>query len=251
MITTEIVDGIATVTIDRPDRLNALTLETMDQLHAAIDAAAAAEGVTAIVLTGAGRAFSSGADLRSFDSTVDDLGKQIQWMMRAALNPLCQAILHASVPVVAAVNGPCVGGGLGIALLADITIAARSAYFLVPQVASLGIAPDAGATWVLARHVGRARALGMSLTGERISAEQAERWGLIWRCVDDAELVAEARTLAARIATTPAASLATRALIDAATSETSASILDGEARAQRELFRNPVVAERIRRFAQK
>jgi 2-(1,2-epoxy-1,2-dihydrophenyl)acetyl-CoA isomerase len=251
MITTEIVDAIATVTIDRPERLNALTPETLDQLHAAIVTAATTEGVAALVLTGAGRAFSSGADLRNVDTTVDDLGKEIQSMMRSALNPLCQAILHAPVPVVAAVNGPCAGGGLGIALIADITIAARSAYFLVPQVASLGIAPDAGATWILARHVGRARALGMSLTGERITAERAERWGLIWRCVDDADLVTEAQTLAARIATTPAASVTTRALIDAATSETSASILDAEARAQRELFRNPVVTERIRRFAQK
>jgi 2-(1,2-epoxy-1,2-dihydrophenyl)acetyl-CoA isomerase len=223
----------------------------MDRLHEAIVTAAATEGVTALVLTGAGRAFCGGADLKDLDTNVDDLGRDIEQTMRAQLNPLCQAILHAAVPVVAAVNGPCAGGGLGLALLADVTIAARSAFFLVPQVTSLGIAPDAGATWVLARHVGRARALGMSLTGERISAELAERWGLIWRCVDDADLVTEARTLAARIATTPAATLATRALIDAATSETSASILDGEARAQRELFRNPVVTARIRRFAEK
>ncbi|MEU6559835.1 enoyl-CoA hydratase/isomerase family protein [Nocardia nova] len=251
MIATEIVDGIATITIDRPDRLNALTWETMDRLHEAVVRAADADDVTALVLTGAGRAFSSGFDLIAVDTTVDDLGATIEHQMRANLNPLCQAILNAPVPIVAAVNGPCAGGGLGIALLADVTIAAKSAYFLVPQVKSLAIAPDAGATWVLARHVGRARALGMSLTGARISAERAERWGLIWECVEDAELASVARELAANISSTPAASVATRALIDAAFSETPASILDGEARAQRALFRNPAVAERIRQFAQK
>src|SRR5699024_513816 len=124
-----------------------------------------------------------------------------------------------------------------------------SAYFLVPQVASLGIVPDAGLTWVLARHVGRARALGMSLTGERIQAEQAGRWGLIWRCVDDADLLAEARAVATRIGSTPAAAVATRRLVDAATAASAAEQLDAEARAQRILFSDPAVTANITRFA--
>lgn len=250
MIRTDIDDGIATLTLDRPHRLNALTWETMRQLHDAIEAATTTEAVRAVVITGAGRAFSSGADLVDFDDTVADPGAVVEREMVGVLTPLCQALLHARVPIVAAVNGPCAGGGLGLALLADVTIAARSAYFLVPQVAALGIAPDAGATWILARHVGRARALGMCLTGERIDAEQAERWGLIWRCVDDGDLLGEARAVAVRISSTPAASVATRALVDAATSTPAAEQFDREACAQRILFGDPAVTAAIVRFAE-
>lgn len=248
LIRTEVDDGVATLILHRPHRLNALTWETMRQLHDAIDKAAGTAGVRALVLTGAGRAFCSGADLVDFDDTVADPGAAVEHQMITTLTPLCQALLHAGVPIVAAVNGPCVGGGLGLALLADVTLAARSAYFLVPQVASLGIAPDAGATWILARHVGRARALGMSLTGERISAEQAEQWGLIWRCVDDDALLTEARTVAARISSAPAAAVATRRLIDAATATPAGEQLDDEAHAQRALFGDPAVVATIARF---
>lgn len=249
MIGTEIDNGIATIIIDRPHRLNALTWETMRQLHDAIDTATAIDGVRAVVLTGAGRAFCSGADLVDAETGIDDVGAMVERNMITVLTPLCQALLHASVPIIAAVNGPCAGGGLGVALLADITIAARSAYFLVPQVATLGIVPDAGATWILARHVGRARALGMSLTGARISAEQAELWGLIWRCVDDDELLTQARAIAAQVSSTPAAAVMTRGLVDAATSAPAAEQLDQEARAQRILFADPAATANITRFA--
>lgn len=249
MIRTDIDDGIATITIDRPHRLNALTWETMRQLHDAIDEATATDGVRAVVLTGSGRAFCSGADLVDADTDLDDVGAMVERNMITTLNPLCQALLHARVPIVAAVNGPCAGGGLGLALLADITIAARSAYFLVPQVAGLGIAPDAGATWILARHVGRARALGMCLTGARISAEQAELWGLIWRCVDDDDLLTQARAVAAQVSSASAAAVMTRGLVDAATSTPAAEQLDREARAQRILFADPAVTDNITRFA--
>lgn len=251
MIRTEVDGGIATITLDRPHRLNALSWETMQRLHDALDDVTAVADTRAVVLTGAGRAFCSGADLVDFDDTVTDPGAAVERNMMATLTPLCEALLQARVPIVAAVNGPCAGGGLGLALLADVTVAARSAYFLVPQVAALGIAPDAGATWVLARHVGRARALGMSLTGERIDAEQAERWGLIWRCVDDADLMAAARAIAAQISATPAAAVATRRLVDAATCTPSAEQLDDEARAQGILFGDPAVVESILRFARR
>ncbi|HEU4362756.1 MAG TPA: enoyl-CoA hydratase-related protein [Mycobacterium sp.] len=249
MIRTEVNDGIATVTLDRPHRLNALTWEMLRRLHDVINEAASADDVRAMVLTGAGRAFCSGADLLDFDAAADDVGAVVEQRMLTTMTPVCQALLRARIPIVAAVNGPCAGGGLGLALLADITIATRSAYFLVPQVASLGIAPDAGITWILARHVGRARALGMCLTGERIDAEQAERWGLIWRCVDDTELLAQAGALATRLASTPEASVITRRLIDAASTTSAAEQLDEEAHAQRLLFGDPAVSANIARFA--
>ncbi|BDH58553.1 enoyl-CoA hydratase/isomerase family protein [Tsukamurella sp. PLM1] len=249
MVTVDTADGIATIILDRPERLNALTTESMDELRAAFERAATSDSVTAVVLTGRGRGFCSGLDLVDLDTTIDDLGKHVEQLMHTNLNPLCETILHSPVPVVAAVNGPCVGGGLGLALSADVVIAAESAYFLVPQVAALGIVPDAGATWLLPRLVGRARALGMSLTGERITAETAERWGLLWRCVPDADLLAEAHALAARIARAPAAAIATRALVDEATSGTISSLLRAEARTQRALFREPIVRENIMGFA--
>lgn len=246
MVTIQITDGIATITLDRPHRLNALTPQAMDEIRGAVQRAEATPEVRVIVMTGAGRAFCSGYDLIEADTSNAELGDVIERQMIDNLNPLCEAILGCRVPTVAAVNGPCVGGGLGLALLADVCIATRSAYFQVPQVSSLGIVPDAGATWVLGRHVGRARALGMSLSGERISAERAERWGLIWQCVDDPELMTTATAVATAISSSPAASVATRRLVDSAGD--AADVLAGEAEAQRILFQDPAVAANIDNF---
>lgn len=236
-VQTSIDATIATITLDGPARLNALTWEVMDDVRNAVEELGGRDDVAALVITGAGRAFSAGYDLIDLQTNGDDIPASIEHGMTASLSPMCGAIAASRVPVVAAVNGPCAGGGLGLALLADVTIAAKSAYFLVSQVHSLGIAPDAGATWLLARHVGRARALGMSLTGERIDAARAERWGLIWRCVDDADLLTEAAKLATRISRRGAATVATRTLVDAATASTLTEQLDAEARAQSVLIR--------------
>jgi 2-(1,2-epoxy-1,2-dihydrophenyl)acetyl-CoA isomerase len=165
------------------------------------------------------------------------------------MSPLARAVLAAPVPVVAAVNGPCAGGAVGLALLCDMVFAARSAYFLVPQVIPLGGVPDLGATWVLGRLVGRARALGMSLTGERVTAERAEQWGMIWRCVDDGELLDHAIAAARRLADAPAAVVATRRLVDTGFSSTSEDQLDLEAGQQAARFADPAVAAAVERFA--
>ncbi|GAA4822835.1 2-(1,2-epoxy-1,2-dihydrophenyl)acetyl-CoA isomerase PaaG [Sphingosinicella ginsenosidimutans] len=189
--------GVATLVIDRPERLNALSAETLDEMRVAIEGLPRT-GARCLLMTGAGRAFSSGADLVTGGGIPEDAGEALE----RHFNPLVEALFALPMPVVAAVNGPCAGAGCSIALAADIVIAARSAYFLQAFV-NLGLIPDAGATWLLPRLVGRARAIEMMMLGERIPAEQAAEWGMIARVVDDADLMAEASALAARLAAGP------------------------------------------------
>lgn len=187
--------GVAKVTLDRPERLNALTTDLLAELGGALDRAVA-EGARAVLLTGEGRSFSSGADLA--DGLPDDLGL----LLAHHYNPLAEKLAALAIPVVTAVNGPAAGAGCSLALMGDLVIAARSAYFLLAFV-NIGLVPDAGATWLVARAVGRAKALEMMLLGERISAAKAEEWGLIHRAVDDADLEQEACALASRLANGP------------------------------------------------
>lgn len=251
MVGTTIGAGIATITLQRPDRLNALTWSIMDQIRTAITELGRRDDVHALVITGSGDGFCAGYDLIDLDSAGGDLAASVQSGMAASLSPLCQAIVDAPVPVVAAVNGPCVGGGLGLALLADIVVAAESSYFLVPQVSSLGIVPDAGATWILPRVLGRSRALGMLLTGCRVGAAQAEQWGLIWRCVPDDDLLREAYVLARELARRRSPVVATRKLVDSAAPSVLEEQLFAETREQSIALCDPAVSGRIRRFAGK
>ncbi|WP_171015976.1 enoyl-CoA hydratase-related protein [Ramlibacter sp. 2FC] len=252
MIKTSTHDGITTIAFDRPETLNALTRELGEQALCALRDAAAS-GAKAVVLTGTGRAFSAGADLVGFSAVGaqggEALAQSVGRDMREAMNPLSEAIADSPIPVISAVNGPCVGGGVGIALAADVAIAARSAYFLLPQVTQLGIVPDLGATWALPRKLGRARALGASLLGERIDAERAEAWGLIWKCVDDAALMDEAMAIARQLARSPSAAVrATRALIDAAPSATLHTQLEQERLCQVEFVGSAFFREAVARF---
>ncbi len=189
--------AVATIALNRPDNLNALDFALLDDLRAAL-AAAVERGARCILLTGEGRGFSSGADLGGSGGFPDDVGAALE----AHFNPLIEAIFALPIPVVAAVNGPCAGAGCSLALAADIVIASRSAYFLQAFI-NIGLIPDAGATWLLPRLAGRARALEMMMLGERISAEQALDWGMIARVVDDEELRSEAVALATRLAQGP------------------------------------------------
>lgn len=194
-------EAVTTVTIARPDRLNALSGQTVDELRAAVEEAGRS-GARCLLLTGEGRGFSSGADLASGGGLPDDVGASLE----KHFNPLLEALFELPIPVVAAVNGPCAGAGCSLALAADIVVAARSAYFLQAFV-NIGLIPDAGATWLLPRLAGRARAMEMMMLGERVSAEQALQWGLISRVVEDAMLEAEAAALATRLAQGPTAAL--------------------------------------------
>lgn len=193
--------GVAAVTLARPDRLNALANRTADELRAAVDAVAAS-GARCLLLAGEGRGFSSGADLAGGGALPDDAGEALE----KHFNPLIEALFALDIPVVAAVQGPCAGAGCSLALSADIVIAARSAYFLQAFV-NIGLIPDAGATWLLPRLAGRARAIEMMMLGERVPAEKALDWGLISRVVEDEHLASEAVLLATMLARGPTVAL--------------------------------------------
>ena len=191
---------VATITLARPDRLNALAAQTVDELRAAVEETGRS-GARCLLLTGEGRGFSSGADLAG-GGLPQDAGEALE----KHFNPLIEALFALDIPVVAAVNGAAAGAGCSLALCADIVIAARSAYFLQAFV-NIGLIPDAGATWLLPRLAGRARAMEMMLLGERIPAEKALEWGLVSRVVDDGELMEEAVALATNLARGPTVAL--------------------------------------------
>jgi 2-(1,2-epoxy-1,2-dihydrophenyl)acetyl-CoA isomerase len=189
--------GVATLTLNRPGALNALTVGLTAELIHAVDRVRDDKTSRVLLLTGAGRAFCSGADL-SGGVFPTDAGA----LLDTHLNPLLERLMALPVPVVAAVNGPAAGAGCSIALAADIVLCARSAYFLQAFV-NIGLVPDVGSTWMLPRLVGRARAQAMMMLGERIPAEQAEQWGMVYKVVDDGALAQEAQTLATKLANGP------------------------------------------------
>ena len=193
--------AVATITITRPEKLNALSAQTVDELRAAVEEVGAGEA-RCLLLTGEGRGFSSGADLTAAGGLPDDAGMALE----KHFNPLVEALFALPIPVVAAVNGAAAGAGCSLALAADIVIAARSAYFLQAFV-NIGLIPDAGATWLLPRLAGRARAIEMMMLGERIPAERAAEWGMISRVVDDEHLASEAVLLATNLARGPTQAL--------------------------------------------
>jgi 2-(1,2-epoxy-1,2-dihydrophenyl)acetyl-CoA isomerase len=220
--------AVATLTMARPDSLNALSGAMVDEMQEAVEGLQAS-GARCLLLTGEGRGFSSGADLASGEGLPQDAGEALE----KHFNPLVEALFALPIPVVAAVNGPAAGAGASLALCADIVIAARSAYFLQAFV-NIGLIPDAGATWLLPRLAGRARAMEMMLLGERIPAEQAQAWGLISRVVEDEHLSSEAVLLATRLAQGPTVALGlVRKLARNAEQLTLSEALAAERRAQR------------------
>ena len=224
--------AVALLTLNRPDALNSFNAQLHEQLLSALEQAAGDASVRCVVLTGAGRGFCAGQDLSDPEAAPDqNLGDLIE----RRYQPLCLRLRSMPIPVVAAVNGVAAGAGANIALSCDLVLAARSASF-IQAFAKIGLVPDCGGTWLLPRLVGRARALGLALLGDRLPAAEAERIGLIWRCVDDAELVDEVGALAARLAAMPTRALVeTRRALDAAQQTDLAGALDHEQALQREL----------------
>lgn len=241
--------NVGTVTLNRPEKLNSFTRAMHRELSAALDEAVGA-GVRALVLTGAGRAFCAGQDLADLNfepGASTDLGALID----EQFNPLVRRLQTLPVPVIAAVNGIAAGAGANLALACDIAIAARSSSFMQSFV-KIGLVPDSGGTAFLPQRVGMARALGLAITGEKISAEQAERWGLIWQVVDETELPAYVTGLAAQLAQQPTRAIAAikRAMRDS-TTNTLDQQLDLERDLQRELGNSYDYAEGVQAFIQK
>ena len=210
--------AVLTLTLNRPKALNSFTTAMHVELLAALNQAASDASVRCVVLTGAGRGFCAGQDLADPAAAPNldggpatDLGALIDRYYR----PLVQRLRNMPVPVVAAVNGVAAGAGANVALNCDLVIAAQSANFL-QALSKIGLIPDAGGSWLLPRLVGRARALGLAMLGDKLPAEQAQQMGLIWQCVPDAELAAQAQALAERLAGLPTRALAaTRQVMDA------------------------------------
>jgi 2-(1,2-epoxy-1,2-dihydrophenyl)acetyl-CoA isomerase len=239
-----------------PERLNPIARELQLALRARLATLREDRSVGALVLTGAGRAFCVGADLSSDmgggAAGGASVGQRSYETMEALSNRIIEDLRTLPMPVVSAVNGAAAGAGVGIALAADVVVAARSAYFYLPFMPKLGIVPDLGTTWFLERLVGRARAVGMSLLGEKLAAEQAAQWGLVWACVDDAELQPQALALAQRLARLPAhAAREVRAAYDAAERSSLVDQMRYEAERQRELLDSPSFAEGVQAFREK
>jgi 2-(1,2-epoxy-1,2-dihydrophenyl)acetyl-CoA isomerase len=221
---------VRVLTLNRPQALNSFTRAMHAELLSALDAAALDDSVRCVVITGAGRGFCAGQDLNDAldDVDVGDLVEQLY-------KPLALRIRSMPVPVLAAVNGVAAGAGANFALGCDIVIAARSASF-IQAFAKIALVPDCGGTWLLPRLVGRANAMALAMTGDKLSAEEAQRIGLIWRVVDDAALMDEALTLASRLAAMPVAALAaTRRVIDDSMALDYAAALSHEATVQRRM----------------
>jgi 2-(1,2-epoxy-1,2-dihydrophenyl)acetyl-CoA isomerase len=201
-LTLEHDGAVATITLNRPESLNALNAAMVEEIRLAVESLAGS-GARALLLTGQGRGFSSGADLAGGGGGLPtDAGMALE----KYFNPLIEALFALDIPVVAAVNGAAAGAGASLALAADIVIASRSAYFLQAFV-NIGLIPDAGATWLLPRLAGRARAMEMMMLGERIPADRAAEWGMISRVVDDEALASEGKALASRLAQGPTVAL--------------------------------------------
>ncbi len=246
-ILSSIVGAVATITLNRPDKLNAFTPEMHVELADALDRLRGG-AARVLIVTGAGRGFCAGQDLGQRRSgEAPDLGDTLDEFY----NPLIRRLRALELPVIAAVNGVAAGAGMSLALAADITIAARSASFL-QAFARIGLLPDSGSTWMLPRLVGAARARGLAMLAEKISAEQAESWGLIWKTVDDDVLTAEVQALAVRLAAAPTLALARiKHALDRAEENTLDAQLELERRTQSELGRSADYREGVAAFLDK
>jgi 2-(1,2-epoxy-1,2-dihydrophenyl)acetyl-CoA isomerase len=247
----EVRERVARITLNRPDRLNSFTTQMHGELRDALARVAADGDARVLLLTGEGRAFCAGQDLS--DRAVApgaapvDLGASIEENYR----PLVLALRDLPLPVVCAVNGVAAGAGANIALACDIVIATKSASF-IQAFCRIGLIPDSGGTYFLPRLVGMARAMGLAMLGDKLSAEQAAAWGLIWKCVDDTEFAATTQALLAQLADAPTAGLAaTKRALYASAGNTLAQQLDAERDAQRALGYSADYREGVAAFLDK
>lgn len=247
-----VADRVAWITLNRPDALNAWTRQLGEEMLSALDRVAGDDEVRAVVITGAGRAFSSGADLKGGGLTLTPEGKlDVLTPLREVYNPLILRVRELEKPTIAAVNGPAVGIGWSLALACDLILAAESAYFLL-AFANIGLSVDGGASATLAARVGHTRVAEIALLADRIPAAQALEWGLVNRVVGEGELVSAAGELAGRLAAGPPGSYRSiKRTINAVAYERFAELLDAEAVLQQERAESADFAEGVTAFLQK
>jgi 2-(1,2-epoxy-1,2-dihydrophenyl)acetyl-CoA isomerase len=203
----EVTAGVAILTLNRPEKLNSFTQAMHLEVRAALASVQQDKTIRVLVLTGAGRGFCAGQDLSDRAVAPGAKGVDLGDSVEQFYAPLVLTLRSLPMPVICAVNGVAAGAGANLALACDIVIAAQSASF-VEAFCRLGLIPDTGGTWHLPRLIGMARATGLAMLGEKLSAEKAEQWGLIWRCVPDADLMTEALAMATHFATAPTKGLA-------------------------------------------
>jgi len=246
LVLIETLGAVRKLTLNRPASLNSFTSAMHRELRPALDAAADDPTVRCLVITGAGRGFCAGQDLNDpeVNSNTGDVVERIY-------KPLALRVASMPVPVIAMVNGVAAGAGANFALGCDLVIAARSASF-IQAFSKIGLIPDCGGTWLLPRLVGRAKAIGLAMTGDKLSAEDAERLGLIWRCVDDAALSDQTMALATKLAAMPVKALAaTRRTIDDSIMINYADALSLEARVQQQMSVQSDFREGVAAFLEK
>jgi len=248
----EVADGIARITLNRPDKLNSFTDAMHAELRVALDAIQEDKSIRVLVLSGAGRGFCAGQDLGDRAMQIQagkmpDIGNTVERNYK----PLAQRLQNLRVPTIAAVNGIAAGAGCSVALACDLVIASKSASFL-QAFSKIGLIPDTGGTWFLPQRVGMARAMGLALLAEKLPAEKAAEWGLIWECVDDADFTATVDRIATQLSTAPTKALVrTRQAMHAAPGHTLEQQLSFEGGFMRELGWSPDYAEGVAAFSEK
>lgn len=198
----DVEDGVGKLQLNRPDKLNSFNLKMHEELRVCMKEVATNDAIRCLLITGNGRAFCAGQDLSDRDVAPGEDAPDLGASVEKNYNPLVRSIKNLEKPVVCAVNGVAAGAGSSLALACDIVYAARSASF-IQSFSKIGLIPDSGGSWALPRLVGHARAMGMAMLAEKLPAEQAEAWGLIWKCVEDDELMQQAEQQARFLATQP------------------------------------------------
>jgi len=251
-ITFTVDAGIARLTLNRPDKLNSFNSEMHAELRVALDSIQNDTSVRVLVLSGAGRAFCAGQDLadramQKVDGKMPDIGNVVE----ASYKPLILRLQNLRVPTIAAVNGIAAGAGASVALACDLVIATKSSSFL-QAFSKIGLIPDTGGTWFLPQRVGMARAMGLALLADKLPAEKAAEWGLIWQCVEDAEFADEVDALAQQLSSAPTKALVrTRQAMHAAPGHTLEQQLSFEGGFMRELGWSADYAEGVQAFMEK
>lgn len=250
-IETSVEDGVFTLTLNRPDSLNSFNTQMHAEVREAMQQVRDDSSIRCLLLTANGRGFCAGQDLGdravSGSEGPPDLGESVE----KNYNPLIRSIMNLPKPVICAVNGVAAGAGASIALACDIVLAARSASF-IQVFCKIGLVPDSGGTWNLPRAVGLPRAKGLAMLGDKLPAEKAEAWGMIWRCVEDEELMSEAKRLAEHLATQPTRGLGRiKQLLNASTARDLDTELEEERKAMQELGQSADYAEGVAAFMEK
>jgi 2-(1,2-epoxy-1,2-dihydrophenyl)acetyl-CoA isomerase len=243
--------GVATLILDRPDSLNSFNTQMHEEVRTAMGQVKDDADIRCLLLTANGRGFCAGQDLSDRAVSADTGPPQLGESVDKNYNPLIRSIMKLPKPVICAVNGVAAGAGASLALACDIVLAARSASF-IQVFCKIGLVPDSGGTWNLPRVVGLPRARGLAMLGDKLPAEQAEAWGMIWRCVDDDELMNEARELAVHLATQPTRGLGKiKELLVASTSNSLDEQLDLERDTMQELGQSHDYQEGVAAFLAK